>query len=186
LGVGGQSAITSLLEVMPEPDERSARTDFYGNTVVEVAFHAPHAEVEFRLRARVERTAPQETDDRSPSLEQLAGALAEVRSLEGDSPHHFLANSPRVRAQKVFREYALEQIDTAAMTTLQIVETIGRAIDRDMTFEPGSTQVDTPPGRSVCPATWRMSGLHAHHDRLPARHRCAGRLCERVPAHHSA
>ena len=31
------------------------------------------------------------------------------------------------------------------MTTLQIVETIGRAIDRDMTFEPGSTQVDTPP-----------------------------------------
>jgi transglutaminase-like putative cysteine protease len=144
-GFGGQRAITSLLEVTPEPDERSARTDFYGNTVVEVAFHAPHAEVEFRLRARVERSAPQETDDSSPSLEQLAGALAEVRSLEGDSPHHFLANSPRVRVQPTFRDYALTQIDAETMTTLQVVETIGRAIDRDMMFEPGSTQVDTPP-----------------------------------------
>ena len=144
-GFGGQRAITSLLEVTPEPDERSARTDFYGNTVVEVAFHAPHAEVEFRLRARVERTAPQLAEDRSTSLAQLADALAEVRSLEGDSPHHFLANSPRVRVQPTFRDYALTQIDAETMTTLQVVETIGRAIDRDMTFEPGSTQVDTPP-----------------------------------------
>ena len=45
----------------------------------------------------------------------------------------------------MFRDYALTQIDAETMTTLQVVETIGRAIDRDMTFEPGSTQVDTPP-----------------------------------------
>jgi len=31
------------------------------------------------------------------------------------------------------------------MTTLQAVEAIGLAINRDMTFEPGSTQVNTPP-----------------------------------------
>lgn len=141
----GQRAITSLLDITPAPDERSARTDFYGNTVVEVAFHAPHEEVEFRLRARVERNAAQVVDDRSGSLADLAASLANVRSLDGDSPHHFLANSPRVRVQKMFRDYALGQIDAEAKTTLQAIETIGQAINRDMTFEPGSTQVDTPP-----------------------------------------
>jgi transglutaminase-like putative cysteine protease len=41
--------------------------------------------------------------------------------------------------------FALEQIDPEKTTTLQAVETIGLAIDRTMTFEPGSTQVNTPP-----------------------------------------
>ncbi|MFZ4686675.1 MAG: transglutaminase family protein [Hyphomonadaceae bacterium] len=141
----GQRAITSLLDITPAPDERSARTDFYGNTVVEVAFHTPHSEVAFRLRARVERNAPPAGEDRSGSRVQLAAALRDVRSLEGDSPHHFLANSSRVRAQKMFRDYALAQIDAESMTTLEFVETIGGAINRDMAFEPGSTQVDTPP-----------------------------------------
>ena len=42
------------------------------------------------------------------------------------------------------------------MTTLAAVEAIGKAIDRDMAYEPGSTQVDTPPeeafarGAGVC------------------------------------
>lgn len=143
--LNGQRAITSLLDITPTPDERSARTDFYGNTVVEVAFHAPHAEVEFRLRARVERNVTRTDEDQSSSLAHLAVALREMRSLEGDSPHHFLANSPRVRGQTVFRDYALAQVDTETMTTLAVVEAIGLAIDRDMTFEPGSTQVDTPP-----------------------------------------
>jgi len=141
----GQRAITSLLDITPAPDERSARTDFFGNTVVEVAFHAPHAEVEFRLRARVERNLAEPGDDRSGRRAQLSAELREARSLEGDSPHHFLANSPRVRTQKVFRDYALAQVEADTMTTLETVETIGRAIKRDMTFEPGSTQVDTPP-----------------------------------------
>ena len=110
-----------------------------------MAFHSPHAEVEFRLRARVERNLAEPGDDRSGRRAQLSAELREVRSLEGDSPHHFLANSPRVRTQKVFRDYALAQLDAETMTTLQAVETIGRAINRDMTFEPGSTQVDTPP-----------------------------------------
>ncbi len=50
-----QRAITSLIEITPPPDERSARTDFFGNTLVEVAFRAPHAEIEFRVRSRVDR-----------------------------------------------------------------------------------------------------------------------------------
>ena len=142
----GQRAITSLLDVTPAPDERIARTDFFGNTVVEVAFRAPHEKIEFRLRARVERVAiaPSEQDLSTP-LASLAKTIATIRSLGSESPHHFLANSPRVRATRDFEAYALKQIDVSKMTTLQAVETLGLAIDRDMTFEPGSTQVNTPP-----------------------------------------
>ncbi len=142
----GQRAITSLLDVTPAPDERIARTDFFGNTVVEVAFRAPHAKIEFRLRARVDRIASDTpTEDVSTPLASLAKAIAAIRGLGPDSPHHFLADSPRVRATPDFEAYALKQIDRGKITTLQAVQAIGLAIDRDMTFEPGSTQVDTPP-----------------------------------------
>ena len=157
LDMPGQRAITSLLDVTPEPDERIARTDFFGNTLVEVAFRAPHAKIEFRLRARVERQAPEApAKDVSTPLLLLAQAIAAVRSLEPDSPHHFLANSPRVRTTRDFKAFAVKQIDMDKMTTLQAVEAIGIAIDRAMTFEPGSTQVNTPPDeafarrRGVC------------------------------------
>jgi transglutaminase-like putative cysteine protease len=151
-----QRPITSLLDITPTPDERIARTDFFGNTVVEVAFRAPHAEIEFRLRSRVERKVREIGEDTSTALMQLATEIAAIRALGSDSPHHFLADSPRVKGRPEFREYALEQISPETMTVLQAVEAIGKAIDRDMTYEPGSTQVDTPPeeafarARGVC------------------------------------
>ncbi len=142
----GQRAITSLLEFTPEPDERIARTDFFGNTVVEVAFRAPHQKIEFRLRARVDRAAPHAlAEDKSTPLRSLTGTIAAIRSLGPASAHHFMADSPRVRATPEFQAFALEQADPESMTTLQAVEAIGLAIDRAMTFEPGSTQVNTPP-----------------------------------------
>lgn len=140
-----QRPITSLLDITPTPDERIARTDFFGNTVVEVAFRAPHAEIEFRLRSRVERKVREIGADTSTALMQLATEIAAIRGLGSDSPHHFLADSPRVKARPEFRDYALEQISPETMTVLQAVEAIGQAIDRDMAYEPGSTQVDTPP-----------------------------------------
>ena len=151
-----QRRITSLLDITPAPDERIARTDFFGNTVVEVAFRAPHAEIEFRLRSRVERKVQEIGEDVSTPLMQLGAEIADIRTLGSDSPHHFLADSPRVKARAEFREYAIEQIEPDLMTTLAVVEAIGKAIDRDMAYEPGSTQVDTPPeeafarGAGVC------------------------------------
>ncbi len=140
-----QRVITSLLDITPAPDERIAMTDFFGNTAVEVAFRAPHAEIAFRLRARVERIAPEDKPDISPALPALASELAGLRSLAADSPHHFLADSPRVRAQPEFEAYARAQVADDKQTVCAIVASIGQALDRDLTFDPGSTNVDTPP-----------------------------------------
>lgn len=140
-----QRVITSLLDITPAPDERIAKTDFFGNTAVEVAFRAPHAEIAFRLRARVERLAVADAADVSPTLAGLADEIAALRSLAPDSPHHFLADSPRVRANADFKAYAQAQLADDARSVRAIVEAVGKALDRDMRFDPGSTNVDTPP-----------------------------------------
>ena len=141
----GQRPITSLLEVTPRPDERGARTDFFGNTLVEVAFTASHAEIEFRLRSRVERLVGDTDDSLSTPLASLVQEIATLRSLSPQSPYHFLADSPRVRAGAQFRAYAREEIGDRALTTLEAIEAIGQALDRDLKFDPGSTNVDTTP-----------------------------------------
>jgi transglutaminase-like putative cysteine protease len=141
---GRQRAITSLLEITPNPDERIARSDFFGNTVVEAAFRAPHKKIEFRIRSRVERLDDFRGQDRSPQLAGLAAEIAATRTLAPDAPHHFLADSPRVKLRPEFGAYAREQY-APGMTTLGIVEAIGRAIDRDMVFDPDATTVTTPP-----------------------------------------
>ena len=79
----GQRAITSLLEITPSPDERSARTDFFGNTLVEVAFRAPHADIEFKVRSRVERTLAIAGQDHSALIDGLPEEIAALRSLDG-------------------------------------------------------------------------------------------------------
>jgi len=141
---GRQRTITSLLEITPTPDERFARTDFFGNTLVEAAFRAPHAKIAFRLRSRVERFAETSPQGASPSLNDLAAEIASIRSLAPDAPQHFLADSPRVQARPEFGAYAREQIHPK-MSTLEVIEAVGKALDRDMTFDPDATDVNTPP-----------------------------------------
>ena len=141
---GRQRAITSLLEITPLPDERIARSDFFNNTLVEAVFRAPHAEIVFRLRSRVERLPDTRINDASPPLTELAREIAANRSLAADAPHHFTADSPRVRALPEFGAYARNSI-APDMTVLRIVEVIGQAIDRDMTFDPDATDVNTLP-----------------------------------------
>lgn len=141
---GRQRPITSLLEITPLPDERIARTDFYGNTLVEAAFHAPHSEIEFRLRSRVERFDDIHSQDTSALLANLPAEITAIRSLAPQAPHHFRADSPRAHLRPEFGAYARAQLQPG-MTTLGAIEAIGRALDRDMTFDPDATSVDTPP-----------------------------------------
>jgi transglutaminase-like putative cysteine protease len=141
---GRQRAITSLLEISPMPNERIARTDFFGNTLVEAAFRASHDNIEFRLRSRVERTATWHGADVSPALADLAKEMSGIRSLAPDAPHHFMGDSPRVRTMPEFGAYARAKLQPG-MSVLAAVEAIGKAIDADMTFDPDATDAHTPP-----------------------------------------
>jgi transglutaminase-like putative cysteine protease len=138
-----QRTITSLVEIFPRPDERVVRTDFFGNSITEIAFRGQHADIQIRVRARVDRRTPPIGLDISPPLSRIAQDIAAIRSLDYNSPHHFLGASTRVTPEPVTRAYARDAIANAG-TTLQAVWAIGLALNRDMSFDADATTVDTP------------------------------------------
>lgn len=141
---GTQRVVWGALDIDPEPTERMPMSDFFGNRATEIAFRHDHEEITFSIKARVERTGAPPVLDMSPSLTGLAEEIASVTSLDKDAPHHFLGVSPRVHPVPDMTEYALSQIGSG-MTVLQIVTAIGLALNRDITFDPEATDVDTPP-----------------------------------------
>ncbi|HEY0275043.1 MAG TPA: transglutaminase family protein [Paenirhodobacter sp.] len=152
---GRQSVLSRHLVVDPVADERCDTLDFFGNAMTAVAWHTPVDAVALHLSAKVERTAPALRLDLSPAIEALAAEITAVQSLAPDAPHHFMGASPQVRPLAETTAYARALI-RPGMTALQVVEAVGRALHRDMTFDQKATTVDTPPAeafakrRGVC------------------------------------
>jgi transglutaminase-like putative cysteine protease len=144
---GVQRRITGALSIAPEPSERRALVDFFGNAGVEVAFRRAHDEILFRVAARVERIAEPPGLDISPALDRLADEIADYRGLDPDAPHHFLGPSPRTAPAPEMTAYARAQL-VPGMTTADAVRAVGLALHRDMRFDPDATTVDTPPAEA--------------------------------------
>lgn len=140
---GEQRLVASALGVTPRPAERTARTDFFGNAVTEIAFAEPHAEIRFELRSvvEVEETGPRL--DVSPRLSSLTHDIAAVRQLDARSPHHFIGASSRVPIEAATTRYGRAEV-TGATSVMAAVESVGAAIHRDMRFDANATTVDTP------------------------------------------
>ncbi|MFO1142676.1 MAG: transglutaminase family protein [Amaricoccus sp.] len=141
---GVQRRITGALTIRPRPAEERPFIDFFGNGAVGVVFREAHDEILFRVSARVERLAQWPGLDISPGLDALGDEIAEYRGLDGNAPHHFLGSSPRTAPAPRMTAYARAQL-VAGMTAADAVRAIGLALNRDMTFDPDATTVDTPP-----------------------------------------
>jgi transglutaminase-like putative cysteine protease len=144
---GVQRRISGLLEIDPPPLERRDLADFFHNTAVEAAFRDGHAEIAFRLGARVERLSEAPGLDISPGLPQLAREIAEYRGLDPEAPHHFLGASPRVKPGPDMSAYAGE-IAARCGTAVDAVRAVGEALHRDLRYDPEATDVDTPPAEA--------------------------------------
>ena len=140
---GEQDVIVSSLSVDPIPDERRDRTDFFGNGVVEVAYNGAQEHIDYRVTARVRRQSPPPRLQLSPTIAGLVTELSRLRSLDADSPHHFVPSSPRVPAVSALAEYARD-VAPANGSALYVVEKLGLALNKDMRFDPKATTVDTP------------------------------------------
>ena len=140
---GEQEVIAAMLDVLPPPDERRDRRDFFGNGVVEVAYRTAQEQIEYVLQARVRRFGPEPSLLPSPPVAKLGAEIANIRSLGPDVPHHFLPTSPRVPLVPDLAAYARETVplDTPVFDA---VETLGLSLNRDLTFDPEATEVSTP------------------------------------------
>jgi transglutaminase-like putative cysteine protease len=142
---GQQRRVTASIRAEPAPDERGDRTDFFGTTVTEMAWHRPVEGLSLRLEARVDRNATSPRLDLSPPLARLGRDLAAASPMGPDSPHHFLGASDRVLPLPAMTDYARNAIaEAGAETALCAMRAIGEALHRDMRFDADATDVDTP------------------------------------------
>ncbi len=141
---GRQRLIAGRLAVEPAPDERHEGRDFWGNATTELVYRSPQAGERFRLTARVDCTAAAPGLDLSPPLDRLGQELAGIRSLGPEAPQHFLGASLRVAPWAEATAYARAQA-AGGVTVLGLVDTLGRALHRDLRFDAEATDVDTDP-----------------------------------------
>jgi transglutaminase-like putative cysteine protease len=141
---GRERLIVGHLSARPEPTERFDGRDFFGNRTTEIAWRESHSEIDIRLQARVERMSDRGALDMSPPLSGLAREIAGVRSLEPESPHHFMRGSPRVPLHGEITDYALKAA-RGARNVRAVIAALGRALRDDMSFDAEATTVDTAP-----------------------------------------
>lgn len=140
---GVQRLVAGSLGIVPKPDEWINFVDFFGNACVEVGFDRPHTDIAFTMQSRVERRAPGDVLDISPTLEGLADEIFAWRGLEGTSPHHFLGPSPRVPIERATTDHA-RAVAADRTSVLEAVRAIGMALHEEMRFDPKATTVETP------------------------------------------
>lgn len=138
-----QRLIAGTLKITPTPNEQIQRYDFFGNQCVELAFLKPHKQLGFSVKARIERSAQVAQTSTPLSAHGLSQELKRYRSLDGQSPLHFMGSSLRASLAAQTTHYAQTQIDKD-MTVIECVAAIGSAIHRDFKFDPHATTVETP------------------------------------------
>lgn len=141
---GRQHLEAVSLTIAPEPESRRDFTGFFGGAATGFAIRHPHPALHVRLKARVEVHAPKWHSERAILLQNMTGALAAIRSVAPDMPHHFLAASPRLpRVDEAIHAYARESLD-AGPDVFSIARSLMNRIHADFRYDAKATTVDTP------------------------------------------
>lgn len=139
---GVQRVIASSLRFDPRPEQETTFTDFFGNTVTTIAYTGYHDHLDVRLTARVQVEDIQAPADLSPNLDGLKQEIAGLWSLGPESPHHFLAASPRVPLAPDITAYAQQAI-AGAPSVQAAALALCLAIHHDFKYDKEATRVDT-------------------------------------------
>lgn len=141
---GVQRVIAASLSFDPRPKLETSFVDFFENGVTSIAYDSAHDFLDVRLTARVQMEELPRPADLSPTLGQLQNEIAGVWSLAPQSPHHFLAPSPRVPLSRAITAYAQESVDRTPSVYAAAMD-LCLTIHRDFAYDKDATAVDTSP-----------------------------------------
>ena len=139
-----QRLVAGTVTCAPAPEERRDSVDFFANPSTSILFRKQHEKLVIRMQARVQLDQQPLAADFSPDLSRFPSEIANVWSLDANSPHHFLGASPRLQENSAISAYARE-IAKPGMTIRQIATAICAAIHKDFVYDPKATTVDTTP-----------------------------------------
>jgi transglutaminase-like putative cysteine protease len=139
-----QRVIASSISFDPRPDTETTFVDFFGNTVTTISYAGYHDRLDVRLTARVGVEDTDPPADLSPDLAGLQRELASLWSVDGHSPHHFLAPSPRVALNPAITAYAEESVSRTQSVQAAAMD-LCLSIHRDFAYDKDATKVDTAP-----------------------------------------
>ncbi|MGF0539238.1 transglutaminase family protein [Agrobacterium sp. ES01] len=139
-----QRLVAGTISIEPTPDETSTFTDFFEHPVTSFQLRSHHEKLDIRMKARIIVQAEPVTADLSPVLENLPAELATYWSLEPASPHHFMGTSQRIDEVPEIAAYARDMV-TPGQTVRQLARHMCTMINRDFTYDPEATTVDTTP-----------------------------------------
>lgn len=141
---GVQRVIASSITFDPAPDTKSTFVDFFGNHVTTISYAGYHDRLDVRLTARVAVDDEHAPADLSPHLSGLQRELASLWVLDANSPHHFLAASPRIALSKAITDYASESVKRTTSVRAAAMD-FCLSIHRDFKYEQDTTDVNTTP-----------------------------------------
>ena len=140
----GQKLLRGAINILPEPDIISERTDFFGNQITDVLVRKPHSKLCIELTALVEVSRP-EPPHLSQTLpwESTARAALAVSSLSNAAPVHWLYPSRYVGLHHEITDYARVSF-SSGRPILEAADEFMRRIQKDFTYDPKSTDIATP------------------------------------------
>lgn len=141
---GVQRVIATSLSFDPRPRHESGFADFFQNAVTTIAYDHAHDHLDVRLAARVLVEDVGKPADLSPTVPALQEEIARLWSLAPESPHHFLAPSPRIPLSRAITAYARDSVERSPSVYAAAMD-LCLAIHRDFTYDNDATAVDTSP-----------------------------------------
>ena len=140
---GGQTVESASLRFTPEPIERVASRDFFGNRCEWVVFDRPHSILDLQLEARltVKRPLPPALES-TPAWEGVRERARRVADLAPRSPVHFLFASPRVSTAERFQTWA-QPCFAPGRPLLAAAMDLAHRIHDEFEYAPGATAADT-------------------------------------------
>lgn len=150
-----QRLIAGSVTVAPTADERSDFIDFFGQQATSIFLRSQHEKLDIRMQARVLVEASPLTADLSPQLKDLALELAELKTVDRNSPHHFTGQSPRLLDNADIAAFARDSIKPG-QTVREIATKLCARIFKEFKYDAEATTVDTTPAeafklkRGVC------------------------------------
>lgn len=184
---GTQARENFSLRIFPEPAQRRARTDYFGNRLCVFSIQEVHNRLEIITSSRVTVEAEKPAQPESTAAwESVAEMFRDPVSPEVVEPYQFVFDSPQVHASPELAEYARESFG-AQTPLIAGARDLNRRIFKDFKFDTRATTVATPleevwvKRRGVCQDFAHLGIAILRSIGLPARY-VSGYLRTRPPA----